>query len=113
MLELRGKPDSPVSQERIKGFHSMVDERANIQTSDIVEAGETRDGVEDLLKSHRGMLEGVDIIFAHNDYMALGAYRALQKMGIKDTKIVGIDGFTGEDGGIDLVRRGTIDQTLT
>jgi simple sugar transport system substrate-binding protein len=57
-------------------------------------------------------LSDVDAIFAYNDYMALGAYLAVSKLGFSP-KIFSIDGFAGENGGLDLIRNGVIDLTVT
>ena len=57
--------------------------------------------------------KNIDVIFAHSDYMALGAYRAANSLGIKYIKIVGVDGLDGEDGGLDLVSRGVLQGTFT
>ncbi len=37
----------------------------------------------------------------------------MKQLGYEDIRIVGVDGFTGENRGIDLVRRGIIDETIT
>ena len=63
--------------------------------------------------NHPELLEGVDVIFAHNDYMAYGASLALEKLGYTDISVIGLDGFDGEDGGLALVREGVIDATVT
>jgi simple sugar transport system substrate-binding protein len=44
--------------------------------------------------------------------MALGANLAAEKLGFSP-KIISIDGFAGKDVGLDLIRNGTIDQTVT
>lgn len=59
------------------------------------------------------VLQGVDVIFTHNDSMAYGAHFALEKLDIPDIRIVGLDGFSGETGGLQLVEQGIIDATVT
>lgn len=77
---------------------------------DLTEA--TRDCAEDYLTARPEVLDGIDVIFAHNDYMAYGARLALQQLGITGVRIVGLDGFSGRDGGLQLVEQGMIDATL-
>ena len=40
--------------------------------------------------------------------MALGAYNALEKLGVDNVKIIGVDGLPGYNGGIELVNRGIL-----
>lgn len=86
---------------------------ADVATFSVDLAEATRDCAEDTLLARPELLEGVDVIFAHNDYMAYGARLALKKLGIEDIRIVGLDGFSGENGGLQLVEQGIIDATVT
>jgi len=45
--------------------------------------------------------------------MALGAYKAAKKKGVTDIKFVGIDGFSGPNGGLQLVEDGVLQGTFT
>ena len=56
----------------------------------------------------------IKVILAQNDQMAIGASRALQSARL-DHKvfIMGVDGLTGTDNGIEAIRNGTIDVSAT
>ena len=56
----------------------------------------------------------IRVILAQNDQMAIGASRALQNARL-DHKvfIMGVDGLTGADNGIEAIRNGTIDVSAT
>ena len=56
----------------------------------------------------------IRVILAQNDQMAIGASRALQNAQL-DHKvfIMGVDGLTGADNGIEAIRNGTIDVSAT
>ena len=56
----------------------------------------------------------IKVILAQNDQMAIGASRALQNARL-DHKvfIMGVDGLTGADNGIEAIRNGTIDVSAT
>lgn len=56
----------------------------------------------------------VKVILSQNDQMAIGASRALQSANL-DHKvfIMGVDGLTGPDNGIEAIRNGTIDVSAT
>jgi simple sugar transport system substrate-binding protein len=80
-------------------------------TQAMIQSG-TRDETEDIILHRVQLLTDVDIILTQNDYMAYGAHLALEKLGRTDIKIVGVDGFTGKGGGIDMVKEGLIDATI-
>lgn len=55
----------------------------------------------------------VDFIFAHNDRMALGAYEiAKEKNFHNNVKLIGVDGLSGEEGGIKLVQDNILLSTI-
>ena len=57
--------------------------------------------------------EKIDLVFAHNDRMAAGAYRAAIKHGVeKDMLFVGVDALPGEGRGVDMVADGELDATF-
>ncbi len=109
---LEMKNDSFASESRSAEFVKAVSEAA-VGTHSINLPEATRDCAEDTLLSSPEVLEGVDVIFAHNDYMAYGAHLALEKLGLQGIRIVGLDGFSGENGGLQLVEQGVIDATVT
>ncbi len=113
VLEICGDTSAQATIDRSKGFSYVIGDYPGIQSMQISVPTEARDAAEEQVLKYGQELENIDIIFAHNDYMALGAYRAVMKLGHQDIKIVGIDGFTGEDGGLELVRRGIISETIT
>lgn len=63
--------------------------------------------VDSLLKIY----DDVDVIFAHNDRMAIGASGAVRKMGRDNIKIIGID--AAPEIGIKAVADGVIDATFS
>lgn len=109
VLEL--KTDAFSSESRSSEFIRELQD-AGIQTHSVDLQEATRDCTEDYLLAHPEVLEEIDVIFAHNDYMAYGARLALQQLGREDIRIVGLDGFSGKDGGRKLVEQGLIDATL-
>ncbi|WP_312694804.1 substrate-binding domain-containing protein [Caproiciproducens sp.] len=113
VLEICGSASSQMSAERSEGFQTFLSQSENISIRKISIENESRDTTEDYLLQNRDQLDGIRIIFAHNDYMALGACRAIEKLGLKNVRIIGVDGFTGENDGIGLVKKGMIDETIT
>ncbi len=85
---------------------------ANMEIRQLVVKKGTRDETEDVLLQRKALLEDVDLILTQNDYMAYGASLALDKLSRDDIKILGVDGFVGIGGGLDMVKRGLIDATI-
>lgn len=64
-----------------------------------------------IIKEFSGVREIGDVIYAHNDPMAYGAYQAAKELGIeKDIKFIGIDALPNE--GCVWVREGILTATF-
>lgn len=111
VLEICGNQYSQASKDKSEGFASIISKNHHINMIQKRVASELRDDTEDIILSMGKQLQDIDVIFAHNDYMALGAYNAVHKMGY-DIKIIGIDGFNGKNDGINLVRQEKIYETI-
>jgi simple sugar transport system substrate-binding protein len=111
VLEICGNQYSQASKDKSEGFASIISKNPHINMIEKRVASELRDDTEDIILSMGKQLQDIDVIFAHNDYMALGAHNAVHKMGY-DIKIIGIDGFNGKNDGINLVRQDKIYETI-
>lgn len=114
VLELCAVPETIQSRERSKGFREILDHAPKIQRTTVELDSAMKDPSYDLVLSMEEELTSVDVIFANNDAVALGAYEALRDMGREnDIQIVGCDGFTGTDEGVDLVQRDKLAATIS
>ncbi len=104
--------DTYVDWERRAAFLE-TSKTEGIPVIDLVLSESTRDCAEDTLLKNPSRLDGVGVIFAHNDAVGQGAKRALRQLGREDIKIIGVDGFDGEDGGLAMVESGEINATIT
>lgn len=113
IIEVQGLLDSSTDKEITDGFKESISKYKNISVDRTIvgnwQENETQDKLEEILKDDRS----VNIIFAHSDYMALGAYHAIVNTNCRNVKIIGVDGLEGHDGGIELVRDGMIQGTFT
>ena len=95
VVELEGTTGSAPAIDRKKGFSDAIASNPNIkvvasQTGNFTRS-EGKQTMEGLLQSQKQ----IDVLFAHNDDMALGAIEAIEAAGKKpgvDIKIVSIDG---------------------
>ncbi|HRZ90480.1 MAG TPA: substrate-binding domain-containing protein, partial [Spirochaetia bacterium] len=103
----------PPAVERSEGFREEIGKRSDARLLPPLVADWLRDRAEDELTARSGSLPGIDVVFAQNDAMAYGAWRAFQAAGRTGIKLIGIDGLPGPMGGIDLVRKGILAATFT
>lgn len=111
IIEVAGNKESLQAEERSKGFHETIRKESSHTRIQSINGNWLKDKAEDELK---GLLKsGVkpDLIYAHNDAMALGAYNTIKQLRLEGVRIIGSDGLNGENGGLQLVQKGLIDTT--
>ena len=114
VLEIFAEYDSQATIERRQALSKTLSQNTAIKTQELVIGDQRSDTAEDALTNNMDLLQNIDIICAHSDDVALGAYRALEKIGLnEDIKIISIDGYAGNDGGLELVKKGMITSTIT
>jgi len=94
IVELQGTTGSAPANDRKEGFGKVIAAESKFkiiasQTGDFTRAG-GKQVMEAFLKSHKN----IDVLFAHNDDMGLGAIEAIEAAGLKpgvDIKIITID----------------------
>ncbi len=112
VVELQGRADSLPTIERDAGFREALTAGRGISIT-ALPGNWLRDTAQDVLASDLAGGRPPDIIFAHNDAMAYGAALALRgKKREVPTRIVGVDGFSGAGGGLEMVGNGIIDATF-
>ena len=57
--------------------------------------------------------QDINLIYSHDDRMALVVYKIIKSIGLEQKiKVIGVDGLPGENGGIDLVEKGVLKATI-
>lgn len=95
IVELQGTTGSAPANDRKAGFEEVIKSNANLkviasQTGDFTRA-KGKEVMQSFLKAHKK----IDVLYAHNDDMALGAIQAIEAAGLvpgKDIIIISIDG---------------------
>jgi ABC-type sugar transport system substrate-binding protein len=95
MVVLEGTTGSAPANDRAEGFDSAI-EGTSIEKIDSQTGEFTRDGGKTVMEGflQKYGLDGIDLLYAHNDDMALGAIEAIEAAGGvpgEDIKIVSID----------------------
>ena len=99
IVELQGTVGSAPAIDRMQGFHEVIDKDPRFkvvrsQSGDFTRA-KGKEVMEAFLKAEGSK---IDVLFAHNDDMAIGAIQAIEEAGLKpgqDIRIVSIDGVRG------------------
>lgn len=112
IVEVEGLLGSTPAKDRSEGFREAVSGNGNIRIVGKVTADWLRDKSEDLMKEALRKWPQADVVFAHNDPMALGAYKAANALKKDGIKFIGIDGLSGPMGGLQLVKRKVLQATF-
>ena len=95
IMELKGNKGASPTVGRKEGFEEVLKENQDYRIVYSDYGDFTREGGKKIIEEYLAKQEwDVDIIFSHNDDMALGAIEALQEHGIEpgeDVKIVSVD----------------------
>ncbi|TXC91335.1 ABC transporter substrate-binding protein [Metabacillus litoralis] len=99
IVELQGTVGSAPAIDRKEGFEEVIADHPNLkitksQTGDFTRA-KGKEVMEAFLKSDG---DNIDVLYAHNDDMAIGAIQAIEEYGLKpgeDIKIIGVDAVKG------------------
>ena len=117
IIEIEGLENSSSSQERKQGLHEVLDSCPNIHVVADFAAGWFREKAAEKMDSIGKEIADipVDIVFAYNDRMAIGAHESLAraisggKISMKREPLyIGVDGLLDDTLGIGRVEDGTL-----
>ena len=91
IIELEGNLDTSPAIDRHEGFKSVVEQKPGMTLLASAEAEWTPEGGKRVTDSLLALYPTANIIYAHNDRMAMGAAEARKNAGRDDVKIIGID----------------------
>ena len=110
VLDITERSNSSSTIDRNAGFVNAIKKYPNIKFSESLLLSNF-----DSIRMKKYFIEhpAVNLVFAHNDRIALSIYRASKALGIsKKIKIIGVDGLAGTNEGLDMVSKGMIDATI-
>lgn len=113
VLEITGLESSSAAVDRQRGFRDALSAFPEIKIVASASGRWFQELAERAADSLLRLYPDVDLVFAHCDRMALGAFRAAEKLGLSDgIRFVGIDGMASPDGGVQLMKEGILDMSL-
>ncbi|WP_438431799.1 ABC transporter substrate-binding protein [Gorillibacterium sp. sgz500922] len=95
IVELQGTTGSAPAIDRKEGFEEMIKSNPNLKIIASQTAEFTRAKGKEVMQSFLQANKKIDVLYAHNDEMALGAIQAMEAAGLvagKDIKIISVDG---------------------
>ncbi len=113
IVEIRGLKGSTPDLERHNGFINSLSHFPEIKIVYESDGAWLRSEANKRMSEALSKVQSIDLVFAHNDDMAIGVYEALNSSSdIKKPIILGIDALPGADGGIERVLNGSLDATF-
>jgi len=112
-VEIRGLLGVEAEMERYNGAHEALKKYPDIKfvheaVADWLQSN-ARDRMSEILRAQRE----IDVVYGHNDPMAVGAYLAARDLGRENQMIfVGVDGLGGPSGGVKKVQDGVLAATF-
>jgi galactofuranose transport system substrate-binding protein len=94
VVQLEGTTGAAPAIDRAEGFADAIAADSKISISKSQTGDFTRDGGKQVMESFLNSEKGIDVVFAHNDDMGLGAIEAIEAAGLKpgkDVKIITVD----------------------
>lgn len=111
VVEIRGDEKDLGGAKRHEAFVAELRRHPGIIIVHEAAGGWTREGGRERAAEALRLQKQFDVLYAHNDSMALGASLALADQREK-ILIIGTDGFRGDEGGFSLVNTGDIDASI-
>lgn len=94
VVQLEGTTGAAPAIDRAEGFATAIAADSKIEVTASQTGDFTRDGGKQVMESFLNSEKGIDVVFAHNDDMGLGAIEAIEAAGLepgKDVKIITVD----------------------
>ncbi|TCD45662.1 D-ribose ABC transporter substrate-binding protein [Streptococcus sp. X16XC17] len=106
-VELSGVPGASATVDRGEGFNSVAKEKLDVLSSQSAnfDRAQALNTTQNMIQANKD----VQVIFAQNDEMALGASQAVKSAGLQNVLIVGID---GQPDAHDAIEKGDITATI-
>jgi len=95
IVELQGTTGSAPAIDRKTGFEEITADHPKFTTIASQAADFTRAKGKEVMQAFLSANKDIDVLYAHNDDMALGAIQAIEEAGLKpgeDIKIISVDG---------------------
>ncbi len=113
IIEIKGLPGSPPARDRSEGMREAIAASPGIRIIHDPVANWLREEAMTQMEIALAAHDQIDLVYAHNDPMAVGAYLAAKaKARDREMRFIGIDALPGPDGGRQAVTDGKLEATF-
>jgi ribose transport system substrate-binding protein len=113
IVEIKGLPGSTPARDRSDGFHEAIAKSPGLHIIHDPVANWLREEAMSQMESALTANPKIDLVYGHNDPMAVGAWLAAKAKGREQQmQFIGIDGLPGLDGGRQAVMDGKLSATF-
>ncbi|REA57161.1 histidine kinase [Dyadobacter luteus] len=113
VIEISEKPGSSADTDRHKGFMAAIKGFPQIKLIAKLDGDWDKNALEAPLTKLLKSQTDIDVIFCQNDRRALAAIKVCKQLGLdKKVRLIGVDGLSVPNGGIDLVDKGILNATI-
>lgn len=113
VIEVKGLTGSSPARDRHRGFQEQLARFPGVQVIGEFDGQWEKDTARHVAARQLAALRQANLVFAHNDVMALGVYEVCKQNGLTaTTQFVGIDALPGPRGGMQLVADGILKATF-
>lgn len=114
IIEIEGLASSSASQERKDGFHEIIDKHPEIHiVGHAIADWQRKKASEEMTRISKDLGNTpVDIVFAYNDRMAIGAHDCLSIKSSSSTLFIGVDALMNDSIGVGRIEDGTLEASF-
>lgn len=113
IVEISGLTGSTPAIDRHQGFVSAITPHPGLRLLAREDAGWLRSEAGQRMDSLLSRFPKIDLVYAHNDRMAAGAYAVARQQGrAGEMRFIGTDALPGEGYGVEQVLKGELDATF-
>lgn len=113
IVEIKGLEGSTPATDRHQGFFSVISQHPDIRIIYDSDGAWLKNVAESKMTIALDTHPDIDLVFAHNDRMAMGAYNAARYQNrAGDIYFIGIDALPGKNGGIEQVLENELKATF-
>jgi len=113
IVEIKGWAGTTPTFLRTEGFKSVINSNESLEVVGVVQDIYDNPGIQNSFRKFVETNQDFNSIYAHTDALAFQAYEVLKEFNLQDKiDIVGVGGFNGEQGGLDLVEKNILSSTV-
>jgi ABC-type sugar transport system substrate-binding protein len=103
---IEGKVGSTPQIQRTRGFHDVVDKVPTIKVLEAQPSPWDRTKAVEIMEDYLSKYKNIDLVYCHDDNMAVGAVEALEAAGLAGK--IPVIGYNGTKEVFDLIRQGKV-----